>query len=248
MICGMGATETGPSVTFTTPATARSGAIGLPAAGCLVKLAPVEDKIEIRVRSPSVMPGYWRQPELTAAAFDAEGYYRMGDAVRLVERDDPARGLMFDGRIAEDFKLASGTWVSVGPLRAALVAALAPLAQDIVIAGLNEDFVAALVIIDPVACRAALGAGADAAALAQLAAEPRLLELLRARLSTHAARHAGGSTRVQRAALLPTPPSLDAGEITDKGSINQRAVLRARAALVRDLYAAAPPAHVIRVL
>jgi feruloyl-CoA synthase len=247
MICGMGATETGPSVTFTTPATARSGAIGLPAAGCVVKLAPVEDKLEIRVRSPSVTPGYWRQPELTAAAFDAEGFYRMGDAVRLVQRDDPTRGLVFDGRIAEDFKLASGTWVSVGPLRSALVSALAPLAQDIVIAGLNADFVAALVLLDAAACRALLGAEAATAGPEVLAAHPKLLAAMRAKLAAHAAAHAGSSTRVERAALLPSPPSLDAGEITDKGSINQRAVLRARAQLVAELYADDPPGHVIRV-
>jgi feruloyl-CoA synthase len=248
MICGMGATETGPSVTFTTPATARSGAIGLPAAGCLVKLSPVEDKLEIRVRSPSIMPGYWRQPELTAAAFDAEGFYRMGDAVRLLDATDPARGLLFDGRIAEDFKLASGTWVSVGPLRAALIAALAPLVQDVVVAGLNADYIAALIVLDVPACRTALGADAARAELAELAAQPRLLELLRSRLAAHAAVHPGSSTRVARAAVLPTPPSLDAGEITDKGSINQRAVLRARAALVRELYAAEPAPQVLRVL
>jgi feruloyl-CoA synthase len=247
MICGLGATETGPSVTFTTPASGRSGVIGLPAAGCVVKLAPVEDKLEIRVQSPSVTPGYWRQPELTATAFDAEGFYRMGDAVRLLHAEDPARGLVFDGRIAEDFKLASGTWVSVGPLRASLVAALAPLAQDSVIAGLNEDFAAALIILDQRACTEALGAGAPVD-LAQLAVQPQLLDLLRAKLDAHAARHPASSTRVQRAVVLPSPPSLDAGEITDKGSINQRAVLRARAALVRDLYVAEPPAHVIRVV
>ncbi|MCC7463516.1 MAG: feruloyl-CoA synthase [Gammaproteobacteria bacterium] len=247
MICGMGATETGPSVTFTTPATARSGAIGLPAAGCLVKLAPVDDKLEIRVRSPSVMPGYWRQSELSAAAFDAEGFYRMGDAVRLRDSADPTRGLLFDGRIAEDFKLASGTWVSVGPLRAALVAALAPLAQDCVIAGLNEDYLGALILLDAAAARAALGVEAAAASLEVLAVHPRLLELLQARLAAHATRHAGSSTRIERAVVLPSAPSLDAGEITDKGSINQRAVLRARAALVRDMYAAEPPAYVIRV-
>ena len=118
MLSGLGATETGPSVTFTTPAMGRSGVIGLPAAGNLVKLAPVEDKLEIRVRGPGVTPGYWREPQLTAAAFDEEGYYRMGDAVRLLDEGDPTRGLVFDGRIAEDFKLANGTWVSVGPLRA----------------------------------------------------------------------------------------------------------------------------------
>ena len=118
MLSGLGATETGPSVTFTTPQMGRSGVIGLPAAGTLVKLAPVEDKLEIRVRGPAVTPGYWRQPDLTAQAFDDEGFYRLGDAVRLIDPADPTAGLRFDGRIGEDFKLANGTWVSVGPLRA----------------------------------------------------------------------------------------------------------------------------------
>src|SRR5688572_32697701 len=115
MLTGLGATETGPSVTFTTPAMGRSGVIGLPAAGTLVKLAPVEEKLELRVRGPAVTPGYWRQPELNAAAFDSEGFYRLGDAVRPIDPADPTRGLLFDGRIGEDFKLGNGTWVSVGP-------------------------------------------------------------------------------------------------------------------------------------
>src|SRR5262249_27743325 len=123
MLCGLGATETGPAVTFTAAAMGRSGVIGLPLAGNLIKPGPGAGKLEIRVRSPSVTPGYWRAPALTAAAFDDEGFYRLGDAVRLIDIEDPPRGLMFDGRIAEDFKLASGTWVSVGPLRAELTAA-----------------------------------------------------------------------------------------------------------------------------
>jgi feruloyl-CoA synthase len=138
MLSGLGATETGPSVTFTTPQMGRSGAIGLPAAGTLVKLAPVEQKLEIRVRGPAVTPGYWRQPELNSLAFDSEGFYRLGDAVRPIDPGDPTRGLLFDGRIGEDFKLGNGTWVSVGPLRAELIAALSPLAQDVVIAGLDD--------------------------------------------------------------------------------------------------------------
>ena len=156
MLSGLGATETGPSVTFTTPEMGRSGVIGLPAAGTLVKLAAVEEKLEIRVRSPSVTTGYWRQPELTAQAFDEEGFFRLGDAVRLIDPAQPSRGLKFDGRIGEDFKLASGTWVSVGPLRAELIGALAPIAQDVVIAGLDADFVAILVIPDVDACAAML--------------------------------------------------------------------------------------------
>ena len=157
MLSGLGATETGPSVTFTTPAMGRSGVIGLPAAGTLVKLAPVEEKLEIRVRGPAVTPGYWRQPELTAQAFDSEGFYRLGDAVRLIDPEQPTRGLKFDGRIGEDFKLGNGTWVSVGPLRAELIGVLAPAAQDVVIAGLDADFVAVLVIPDVDACATLLG-------------------------------------------------------------------------------------------
>jgi feruloyl-CoA synthase len=243
MLTGLGATETGPSVTFTTPEMGRSGVIGLPAAGTLVKLAPVEEKIEIRVRGPAVTPGYWRQPELSAQSFDEEGYYRLGDAVRLIDPQNPARGLRFDGRIGEDFKLANGTWVSVGPLRADLIAALAPLAQDVVIAGLDTEYVSAIVIPDAAGCAALLGYAAtpDWATLAQ---DPRLITQLRERLAAHAHANPASTRCARRALVLPVPPSLDRGEITDKGSINQRAILRHHAALVADLYADAPGAHV----
>lgn len=246
MLTGLGATETGPSVTFTTPAASRSGVIGLPAMGNLVKLASVGEKLEIRVRSPSVTPGYWRQPELTAAGFDAEGFYRLGDAARLLDESDPTRGLMFDGRIGEDFKLSNGTWVSVGPLRAELVAALSPIAQDVVFAGINEDFIAALIVPDLAGCARVL-------ALAQtpthdaLVDNPELLDLLRQRLMAHAAQNPASSRCVCRATLLPTAPSLDQGEITDKGSINQRAVLRQRSSIVASLYSATPPPTVVRI-
>ncbi len=246
MLSGLGATETGPSVTFTTPAMGRAGLIGLPAKGSLVKLAPVEEKLEIRVRSPSVTPGYWRQPDLTAAAFDEEGFYRLGDAVRLIDPNDPTRGLAFDGRIGEDFKLANGTWVSVGPLRAELIAALSPLAQDVVIAGLNADYVAALIIPDVAACTRLLGLTTPPA-FDSLAHERTLLETLRAKLETFARQHPASTRCIRRAAVLPSPPSLDHGEITDKGSINQRAVLRHRGTLVADLYVRQALPHVIDV-
>jgi feruloyl-CoA synthase len=242
MLSGLGATETGPSVTFTTPATGRSGVIGLPATGNEVKLAPVQDKLEIRVRSPSVTPGYWRQPELTAQAFDEDGYYRLGDAVCLIDTEDPTRGLKFDGRIGEDFKLANGTWVSVGPLRADLLAALAPLAQDVVIAGLDRDFVTALVIPDPNGCAALLDLALPFTAV--LAEHPRLVEGLKQRLLAHAKKNPASTRCVRRALVLSSPPSLDHGEITDKGSINQRAVLQRRTDCVAALYAPAPPAFV----
>ena len=243
MLSGLGATETGPSVTFTTPQMGRSGFIGLPAAGALVKLAPVEEKLEIRVRGPSVTPGYWRQPELTSQAFDPEGFYRLGDAVRLVDSQDPTKGLAFDGRIGEDFKLGNGTWVSVGPLRAQIIGALAPVAQDVVIAGLDAEFVTVLVIPDVNACATML-ASAGTLTCAELAGDARLVAWLRRQLGAHARANPASSRSVRRARILPVTPSLDRGEITDKGSINQRAVLRHHAQLVAELYAEAPPAQV----
>jgi feruloyl-CoA synthase len=244
MLAGLGATETGPSVTFTTPAAARAGVIGLPAKGNVVKLAPVAEKLELRVRGPNVTPGYWRQPELTAAAFDDEGFYRMGDAVRLLDERDPTAGLQFDGRIGEDFKLSNGTWVSVGPLRAELIATLSPMAQDVVIAGLNAEYLAILIIPDLRACAQMLGASAvpdhDA-----VSANDELLAAIQQRLSAHAKRNPASTRCVRRAMLLPTPPSLDRGEITDKGSINQRAVLSHRVSCIEALYADAPPPFVV---
>jgi feruloyl-CoA synthase len=244
MLSGLGATETGPSVTFTTPATQRTDTIGLPAAGNVVKLVPVAGKLELRVRGPNVTPGYWRQPELTAAAFDEEGYYRLGDAVSLLDPADPTRGMRFDGRIAEDFKLASGTWVSVGPLRMELLGALAPLLQDVVIGGLNQDYLAAVLIPDVVACARLLEVSPPPAH-AELARHPKLLALLRERLQEHAARHPASSMRIRRALLIPTAPSLDHGEITDKGSFNQRAVLEHRPECLAMLYATVPDPVVI---
>jgi feruloyl-CoA synthase len=245
ILSGLGATETGPSVTFTTPAMGRSGVIGLPASGTLVKLAPVQEKVEIRAKSPSVTPGYWRQPELTAQAFDEEGFYRLGDAVRLIDPADPTRGLKFDGRIGEDFKLANGTWVSVGPLRADLISALAPIAQDVVFAGLDEDFVAAIVIPDVAACANLLGLTEPT--YGYLSRSTELMEKLRERLDEHARRNPSSTRCVRRAIVLPSPPSLDHGEITDKGSINQRAVLHHRHECVAALYAATPPVHVVDI-
>jgi len=231
MITGLGATETAPSVTFANWEAGRSGVIGLPAPGQEVKLVPSGEKLEIRVRGPNVTPGYWREPALTRAAFDADGYYRMGDAVRFVDPADPQQGLLFDGRVAEDFKLATGTWVSVGPLRARIIAAGAPLVQDAVIAGENRDEVAALLFLDPEASR-----GLDAS---------RLRERVQSMLDALAVQATGSATRVARAIVLEAPPSLDLGEVTDKGSINQRAVLAHRAAVVEELYADPPSPRTI---
>jgi feruloyl-CoA synthase len=246
MLAGLGCTETGPSVTFTTPAAARSGVIGLPAKGNLVKLTRVEEKLEIRVRGPAVTPGYWRQPELTKASFDAEGFYCLGDAVRLIDPSDPTQGLMFDGRLGEDFKLSNGTWVSVGPLRAELIAALSPIAQDVVLTGLNEDWVGALIIPDLRACGQLVGLP-EPLTYSALATHQQILKSVQEKLQAHAKRHPASTRCVCRAAFLSSPPSLDHGEITDKGSINQRAVLKHRLAQVAELYASKPPSHVVIV-
>jgi feruloyl-CoA synthase len=214
MITGLGMTETAPFAICANWEAGRSGGIGHPAPGTEVRLAPVEGKLEVRYKGPNVTPGYWRQDELTRAAFDDEGYFRSGDAARFIDPTDAQKGLAFDGRIAEDFKLDSGTWVSVGPLRAQVIAAGDPWVQDAVIAGHDRRDVCALVIPRP---------GTQAPDLQGL-------------LDTLAARSTGGSTRIARALLLAAPLSIDAGEITDKGSINQRAVLAARADLVEMLY------------
>jgi feruloyl-CoA synthase len=196
------------------------------------------------VKGPNITPGYWRQPELTANAFDAEGYYCLGDAVRFEDPNDPREGLLFDGRIAEDFKLDTGTWVSVGPLRARFLAHCAPYAKDVVIAGADLADIRVLVFPDLEACRG-LSPDLAAAGAAEIVSHANVRAVFQERLSSFAAAATGSSNRIVAAVLLADLPSLDAGEITDKGSINQRAVLRCRAPLVADLYATAAPAHVI---
>jgi feruloyl-CoA synthase len=244
-VTGLGATETAPSVTFTRGDGVRSGMIGLPVPGVEVKLAPVEDKVEMRVRGPSVTPGYWRQSELTRAAFDEEGFYRLGDAVAWVDEREPHRGLVFDGRVAEDFKLATGTWVSVGPLRAKFITAAAPYVQDVVIAGLNRDWVGALVFPRLDECRALAPELAANAPPSEIVGHPAVRAKFQAMLEAFARDATGSSTRIARAIVLDGPPSIDASEITDKGSINQRAVLKARAVLVEELYAETPSPRTI---
>jgi feruloyl-CoA synthase len=244
VLTGLGATETAPFFMSVRPDTSRSGHVGLPVLGNDAKLVPNNGKMEVRARGPNVTPGYWRQPELTAKAFDDEGYYKFGDALKPAVADDFDSGFDFDGRIAEDFKLASGTWVSVGPLRARFVATCAPLVRDVVIAGINRDEISALVVLDLDGCRLinpALPSGDIAAA----AADPKIREAFRERFRKFLASSTGSSTRVTRAMLFDAPLSIDRGEVTDKGSINQRAVLEHRAALIDELYAPAPPAHVI---
>ncbi|MBL8382389.1 MAG: feruloyl-CoA synthase [Burkholderiales bacterium] len=245
MVTSLGSTETAPAALFANWHLDRPGNVGLPMPGVTLKLVPAGDKLEMRVRGPSITPGYWKHDELTRAAFDDEGFYCMGDALRFADPDDPGRGLLFDGRVAEDFKLATGTWVSVGPLRQLIIGLGAPYVQDVVIAGHDRDDVAMLVFPALDACRALcpdLPAGADAAGVLEAAPVRAVFQQLLDRVF---AAGTGSASRVVRAIVMAEPPSLDIGEATDKGSINQRAVLKARAALVEELYAEIPGARTL---
>lgn len=224
-----GATET-QGITVVHWATERVGLIGLPLPGTTLKLVPSGDKMEVRVKGPTVTSGYHKDPVRTADAFDDEGFYKLGDAAKFVDPDDPAQGLVFDGRITEDFKLDSGTWVSVGTLRPDLIAACAPYIQDLVVAGQDKPYIGIL-------------AWPSAAALADIEQEVPgadaltiLSERVREKLHTHNATAGGSSRRVKRAIVLREPPSIDGGEITDKGYVNQRAALTRRADDVARLY------------
>jgi feruloyl-CoA synthase len=246
MLTGLGATETAPFFMSVNPRTSRSGHVGLPVPGNEAKLVPANGKLEVRAKGPNVTPGYWRQPEITAAAFDEDGFYKLGDALKPADPDDLTAGFDFDGRIAEDFKLASGTWVSVGPLRARFIAACAPLVRDVVIAGINRDEISALVVLDLDGCRL-VNATLPYDDLAATAADPLIRDAFRERFARFAGTATGSSTRITRAVLLASPLSIDRGEVTDKGSINQRAVLDTRKELIDTLYADKPPAEIISV-
>ncbi|MFZ5735915.1 MAG: feruloyl-CoA synthase [Pseudomonadota bacterium] len=244
MLTGLGATETAPFFMSVTPQTSRSGHVGLPVPGNEAKLVPNNGKLEVRAKGPNITPGYWRAPELTEKAFDEEGFYKLNDALKPVDINDLSRGFDFDGRISEDFKLASGTWVSVGPLRAKFIAACAPLVRDVVIAGLDRDYVTALAILDPDGCKL-INATLPLDDLAGMATDDLIRDAFRERFAALLPQATGSSNRIIRAVLLGEPLSIDKGEITDKGSVNQRAVLEHRAALIADLYADPPPDHVI---
>lgn len=233
ILTGLGATETAPFAMVCDLEHAGAGRVGLPVPGVELKLAPVNGKMEARVRAPSVTPGYWREPELTVAAFDEDGYYRLGDALRPADEADPAKGYVFDGRINEDFKLSSGTWVSVGPLRADLVSRFAPLARDVIVAGLNRDEIGILIFPDfDALARLTPGLSGEA-----LLADPKIRAAFAERLAAAARAATGSSNRVARGLLLAAPPDIDRGELTDKGTISQMAVLASRRDLVEELYA-----------
>jgi feruloyl-CoA synthase len=244
-LSSLGSTETAPAALACSWESERTGNIGLPLPGVALKLVPRDGKYDARLKGPNITPGYWRSPELTAAAFDDEGFYMIGDALKFADPDDPAKGLLFDGRLAEDFKLATGTWVSVGPLRTAVIAHCAPLVRDVVLAGAERDEVTALVFPDLDACRALAPEQPKDAPATALLSVPRVAAEFARLFGEMAAPGHGTSARIVRAMIVAEPPSLDRGEMTDKGSINQRAVLAYRAALVEELYADPPPPHVI---
>ncbi|MBR0972223.1 feruloyl-CoA synthase [Bradyrhizobium japonicum] len=227
MVSAWGSTETSPLATDCHFLAERSGNIGVPIPGTELKLVTSGDKLEVRVRGPNVTPGYWKAPELTRQAFDDDGFYLIGDAVKLADAERPERGLFFDGRVAEDFKLNSGTWVSVGTLRVAGIAALAPLAQDIVVTGHGGDEVRFLVFPNVVACRAQAGLP-ETAGVNDVLAHGKVRAAIAQGLASLKQQTANSSGHATRALLLAEPPSVDGGEITDKGYINQRAVLTRR--------------------
>jgi feruloyl-CoA synthase len=224
-----------------------AGFVGFPAPGVELKLVPAGEKLEMRLRGPGITPGYWRQPELNAAMFDDEGFYRIGDALRPFDPADPSRGFIFDGRIAEDFKLATGTWVSVGPLRARFLAHCQPFAQEVVIAGHDRDDVTALIFPGLDACRGLCPELPSSAPVSEVVASLGVRAKFEHLLRELAAGAGGSSKHIARAILLDTPPSIDAHEVTDKGSLNQGAILHHRAELVEELYAAKRSARVIAI-
>ena len=237
---GLGMTESAPFGLFVTSANVKAGDLGLPTPGLQIKLVSNAGKTEVRYKGPNITPGYWRNPAATAESFDDEGFLCTGDAVRWIDSADMHQGLKFDGRIAEDFKLATGTFVSVGPLRAKIIAAGAPLIQDAVITGLNEKEVGALIIPALIPARNFLQLP-DNATMKDVAAHAIYIKAVADIVSNLANKSTGSASYIARALVLQEPPSIDKGEITDKGSINQRAMLEHRSALVQALYAGTHP-------
>jgi feruloyl-CoA synthase len=244
MVTSWGATETAPLASHCNYQAPRSGIIGLPIPGVQLKLVPSGDKLEVRVKGPNVTPGYYKEPEATAKAFDEEGFYRIGDAVRFADPAQPELGLEFDGRVTEDFKLSSGTWVNVGKLRVKGIEVLSPLAQDIVVTGHDREAPGFMIFPNVAACRQLAGLPPDTP-LEQVLAHERVRQCVAAGMAKMKRDGGGSSTYPVRALLLAEPASVDGNEITDKGYINQAAVLKRRAELVELLHAPVPAAQVI---
>ena len=244
-ITGLGCTEAGPSAMFANWHGSFSGLLGVPVAGLKVKLVPNDDKLEARYLAPNITPGYWRDEEETKKAFDEDGYYKTGDAVKFLDDGDPDKGLVFDGRIAEDFKLSTGTWVNVGILKAKIITNGSPIVQDAVITGLDKAYVGAILFLNPSACRKLAGLSESATAQ-ECYAHPKIklfLEELQLKLNTLAT---GSANKIEKMIVAVEPPSIDLGEITDKGSLNQRAILKHRTTLVEELYKTKETAHANR--
>ena len=239
MNTGLGMTEASPFALAVNSPDVKAGDVGVPTPGLELKLVPIHGKTEVRYRGPNITPGYWRNAEATYESFDEEGFFCSGDAVQWIDVGDLHRGLKFDGRIAEDFKLSTGTFVSVGPLRAKIIAAGAPYVQDAVLTGINGKEVGAL-IFPAAACRQLSGLGADASLREVLESAP-VQSHFQGVLNELAGQATGSATRIARAHLMHEPASIDKGEITDKGSINQRAVLKNRAVLAAAMHADALP-------
>ena len=237
-----GATET-QGITVVHWLTERVGLVGLPLPGITLKLVPNGTKLEVRVKGPTVTPGYLGRDDLTKKVFDEEGFYSLGDAVKFVDESDPEKGLVFDGRVTEDFKLDSGTWVSVGTLRAQAVAAASPLIFDCVVCGQDKSCVTLLAWPSLVAAGALCGKSNPE----EIVRDPRVVEAVKAKFAAHNRDNSGSSTRIKRVLLMTEPPSVDGHEITDKGYVNQRATLERRAALVDRLYDKIAPADVIEI-
>lgn len=233
ILSSLGSTETAPVSTLCHWHASDFGGIGLPVPGVTVKLVPEGGKLEIRIKGPNVTPGYFRQPELTVKAFDDEGFFKLGDAVRFIDPNRPPAGLQFDGRVSENFKLSSGTWVHVGELRIAAISAAAPVVQDAVVAGHDRDEVGLLIFLNPEGCKQICGAASDSRSLT---AHPALHRHVRDAFLEFNRHNQGSSRRITRVLLMAEPPSIDGNEITDKGYVNQRAVLERRAEQVACLY------------
>ncbi|MGN1056518.1 MAG: AMP-binding protein, partial [Comamonas sp.] len=239
MATGLGMTESSPSAMFTVSPDVRSGDLGLPVPGITLKLVPVDGKIEVRYRGPNITPGYWRNPEASSEVLDEEGFFCSGDAVKWRDPSNIQKGLCFDGRIAEDFKLATGTFVNVGPLRAKIIQAGAPYIHDVVLTGLDRNEIGALIFGAPSCAQlSGLPAGSSWEAIMHSAPVQAHFQAALNQLLTTAT---GSATRIARAVAAVQPPSIELGEITDKGSLNQRAVLSHRASLVDALYNDALP-------
>lgn len=233
IITGLGCTEAGPSAMFASWGGSFSGLLGVPVAGMEVKLVQDGDKMEARYKAPNVTPGYWWNVEETLKALDEEGFYKTGDAVKFVDENEPSKGLVFDGRIAEDFKLSTGTWVNVGVLKAKIISAGSPIVQDVVIAGLDREYIGAILFLNADSCRNLIGENLENK---EAFLHEKVYDFLGGMLENFNSQSTGSSTRIEKIIIALDPPSIDLGEITDKGSLNQRAVLKHRAHLVEELF------------